>query len=104
MRRLVTAALAAALLTTGLAAAPSGADAPGTTTPLAMTPPMGWNSWNAVGCGVNEKLITDTIDTFVTEGLQDAGYEYVNIDDCWSLKQRDAQGKLVADPEKFPMA
>jgi alpha-galactosidase len=104
MKRILTAAFAAALLIPWLAAAPAGAQeaAEPAAVPLAQTPPMGWNSWNAVGCGVNEKLITDTADRFVALGLKDLGYEYVNIDDCWDLKQRDADGRLVADPAKFP--
>ncbi|MEK0098728.1 NPCBM/NEW2 domain-containing protein [Streptomyces sp. A475] len=104
MKRMLTTAFAAALLATALAAAP--ADARNAAEPAAVsvarTPPMGWNSWNAVGCGVNEKLITDTADRFVSLGLKDLGYKYVNIDDCWALKERDADGRLVADPAKFP--
>jgi alpha-galactosidase len=70
--------------------------------PLALTPPMGFNDWNAFGCDVNEKLIKETADFFVSSGLREAGYQYVNIDDCWSLKERGKDGKLVPDPEKFP--
>lgn len=66
------------------------------------TPPMGWNSWNTFGPDINEKLIFETADKMVKTGLLDAGYEYLVIDDCWSLKERDKNGKLVADPEKFP--
>ncbi|MER7199780.1 alpha-galactosidase [Streptomyces sp. CB01635] len=104
MKRILTAVFAAALLAPWLIAAPAGAQnaAEPAAVPLAQTPPMGWNSWNAVGCGVNEKLITDTADRFDALGLKDLGYEYVNIDDCWDLKQRDADGRLVADPAKFP--
>lgn len=69
---------------------------------LALTPPMGFNDWNAFGCNVDEKLIKETGDFFVSSGLKEAGYVQVNIDDCWSLNERDAQGKLVADPKKFP--
>ena len=70
--------------------------------PLALTPPMGFNNWNAFGCDVSEELIKATADLFVTSGLKDAGYVYVNIDDCWSLHERDADGRLVPDPGKFP--
>ncbi len=70
--------------------------------PLAQTPPMGFNNWNAFGCDVNETLIKQTADFFVSSGLKDAGYQFVNIDDCWSMMQRDADGKLVPDPVKFP--
>lgn len=65
-------------------------------------PPMGWNSWNTFGADINENLIRETVDSMVASGLKDYGYEYVVIDDCWSLKQRDDKGRLVADPEKFP--
>lgn len=70
--------------------------------PIAMTPPMGWNSWNTFGETVNEQLIKDAADVMVDSGLKDAGYEYVVIDDCWALKERDASGRMVADPVKFP--
>ncbi len=65
-------------------------------------PPMGWNSWNTFAENIDEKLIMETADKMVSEGLLDAGYEYLVIDDCWSLPQRDKEGKLVADPKKFP--
>ena len=63
---------------------------------------MGFNNWNAFGCDVSEKLIKETADFFVSSGLKDAGYRYVNIDDCWSLRERGKDGKLVPDPAKFP--
>lgn len=66
------------------------------------TPPMGWNTWNTFGADINEQLIRDTADIMVDKGLLDLGYEYLVIDDCWSLKERDESGRLVADPEKFP--
>lgn len=69
---------------------------------LGMTPPLGWNSWNTFTWNINEDLIKETADAMVSSGLKDAGYEYVVIDDCWSLKRRDKNGCLVADPEKFP--
>lgn len=68
---------------------------------LAQTPPMGWNSWNNFGCDVDEKLIKETADYMVSSGMKDAGYEYVNIDDCWH-GERDANGFIQADPERFP--
>ena len=72
---------------------------------LARIPPMGFNDWNAFGCEVSEQLIKQTADLFASEGLAAAGYEYVNIDDCWALKDRDPQtGRLVPDPAKFPDA
>lgn len=66
------------------------------------TPPMGWNSWNTFGSDINEDLIRETADSMVAAGLPDCGYEYLVIDDCWSLRERDGQGRLVADPAKFP--
>lgn len=66
------------------------------------TPPMGWNSWNTFGADINEQLICDAADKIVETGLSALGYEYIVIDDCWSLKERDENGRLVADPEKFP--
>jgi alpha-galactosidase len=69
---------------------------------LARTPPMGFNNWNAFGCDVSETLIKETADFFVATGLKDLGYTYVNIDDCWSLKERGEDGRLVPDPERFP--
>lgn len=67
-----------------------------------LTPPMGWNSWNTFGPHINEQLIFETADAIVAEGLLEKGYEYLVIDDCWSLKERDENERLVADPEKFP--
>lgn len=69
---------------------------------MAKVPPMGWNSWNTFSHAINEDLIKEAADAMVSEGLKDAGYEYIVIDDCWSLRKRDENGRLVADPEKFP--
>jgi len=63
---------------------------------------MGFNNWNAFGCDVNEALIEETADILVSSGLAGLGYEYVNIDDCWSARERGADGRLVPDPVKFP--
>ena len=79
--------------------APAFRAVPGTLVP---TPPMGFNNWNAFGCDVSETLIKETADIIVDRGLKDVGYEYVNIDDCWSLRERGADGRLVPDPVKFP--
>lgn len=67
-----------------------------------LTPPMGWNSWNTFGEHINETMIKETADSMVENGLLECGYEYLVIDDCWSLRERDKNGRLVADPEKFP--
>lgn len=68
---------------------------------LAQTPPMGWNSWNTFACDINEKLIRETADAMVSSGMKDAGYQYINLDDCWH-GQRDAQGFIHEDPIRFP--
>ena len=68
---------------------------------LALTPPMGWNSWNKFACNVNEQLIRETADAMAASGMKDAGYQYVNIDDCWQ-GQRDSRGFIQPDPKKFP--
>jgi len=68
---------------------------------LAETPPMGWNSWNKFGCNVSDKLIREMADAMVSSGMQAAGYQYVNIDDCWQVS-RDASGTIVADATRFP--
>jgi alpha-galactosidase len=68
---------------------------------LALTPPMGWNSWNKFACDVNERTVRDTADAMVSSGMRDAGYQYVVIDDCWH-GPRDANGFITADPRKFP--
>lgn len=69
---------------------------------LGFAPALGWNSWNTFTWDINEQLIRDVADVFVSEGYLAAGYEYIVIDDCWSLKERDASGNMVADPDKFP--
>lgn len=68
---------------------------------LAQTPPMGWNSWNKFACNINEQTIKEVADAMVASGLRDAGYIYINIDDCWQGK-RDSLGFITANPQKFP--
>jgi len=70
-------------------------------TGVALTPPMGWNTWNYFHCDVSEDLIKEMADAMVESGMKDAGYEYVVIDDCWQVS-RDENGVIVADPERFP--
>ena len=67
-----------------------------------LTPPMGWNSWNTFGENINEAMICEMADVMAESGLKEKGYEYLVIDDCWSLKERDEKERLVPDPEKFP--
>src|ERR1022692_4380481 len=68
---------------------------------LALTPPMGWNSWNKFACNVSEYLIKGMTDVVVKSGMKDAGYVSVNIDDCGQVS-RDAGGNIVVDPQHFP--
>jgi len=68
---------------------------------LALTPPMGWNSWNRFACNVSAELIRGIADAMVTSGMRDAGYQYVVIDDCWQVA-RDRSGRIVADSARFP--
>lgn len=69
---------------------------------LAMTPPMGWNSWNAFEKDIDEEKIKAIADAMVTSGMRDAGYTYLVLDDAWMASERDKDGRLVADPKKFP--
>jgi alpha-galactosidase len=69
---------------------------------LALTPPMGWNNYNHFGCAVGASTIEQQADAMVSSGLKAAGYQYINIDDCWSTKNRDSNGNMVPDPSKYP--
>lgn len=68
---------------------------------LGRTPQMGWNSWNHFGCGINQTVMEETADAFISTGLYKYGYEYVNVDDCWA-KSRDAAGIIQPDNSSFP--
>ncbi len=68
---------------------------------LALSPPMGWNDWNSFFCNITETDIVSFADQIATNGMKAAGYQYVNVDDCWQAS-RDANGIIVADPAKFP--
>jgi alpha-galactosidase len=98
---LLLAAAAAVFASTGPGAQAS-APAPALANNLALTPPMGWNDWNAYGCNVSEALVKQTADRMVSSGLAAAGYQYVNIDDCWMQHSRDGSGNLQPDYGKFP--
>lgn len=79
---------------------------------LMRTPPMGWLAWERYRCDIDcehdpkncisENLFLDMADRLSEDGWKELGYVYVNIDDCWSSMDRDAQGRLQADPKRFP--
>ncbi|KAL3115411.1 hypothetical protein niasHT_020084 [Heterodera trifolii] len=79
---------------------------------LARTPPMGWMSWTKFYCQtdcakhpfscINEQLYMDMADRLAEDGFREVGYQFVHIDDCWAEKARDSQGRIVADPTRFP--
>lgn len=99
-------AIAAGLLSFGLIAAGlvGTATSPAVAAPdsPALTPPLGWNSWNTFYCDIDEGKIRGAADAMVSSGMKDAGYEYVVVDDCWQAPVRDANGRLQADPQRFP--
>jgi alpha-galactosidase len=66
------------------------------------TPPMGFNNWARFECDLNETLFTQTADAMASSGLLAAGYDHINLDDCWMQKSRTANGTLLWDTEKFP--
>jgi alpha-galactosidase len=65
---------------------------------------MGWNSWNKFACGndFNEKSVKEIADAFVSKGMKDAGYQYVNLDDCWMNGRDSATRKIKVDTARFP--
>ncbi|CAI6334254.1 unnamed protein product [Periconia digitata] len=66
-------------------------------------PALGWNSWNAFRCNINATVFLDAARGLVDLGLRDAGYRYVNVDDCWARAERDpVSHELVPDSERFP--
>ena len=69
---------------------------------LALTPPMGWNSWNRFGPYISEQLVLDTADALIESGLRDVGYQYVVIDDAWHESSRDENGDLAENLWAFP--
>ena len=62
---------------------------------------MGWNSWNAFDCNIDEAKIKSAADALVSSGMKDAGYQYVDVDDCW-MNGRDSSGNIQWDTTKFP--
>ena len=68
----------------------------------ALIPPMGWSSWNIFRQRIDEKVILEIADAMKKSGLADAGYVYVNLDDCWQSSMRDSEGRLQSDFVSFP--
>ena len=79
---------------------------------IALTPPMGWNSWNCWGCAIDEAKIRQAAEAMVQSGLVNHGWQYINIDDCWMIKcgsddpvvggpTRDACGRILTN-KRFP--
>ena len=68
---------------------------------LALTPPMGWNSWHAFGPSVNDEKVRAAAFWMAKSGLAAHGYQYINIDDGWMIG-RDTSGRILPNPEKFP--
>ena len=68
---------------------------------LSPKPPMGFNTWNRFGMGIDERLLEDTMEALVNEGLAAAGYTAVNIDDGWMAPERNSRGRLAPDPIRF---
>ena len=69
---------------------------------VALTPPMGWSSWNTFRHTIDESLIKEIANAMKKTGLLDAGYQYINLDDCWQSSLRTADGKLQGDLTRFP--
>lgn len=79
---------------------------------LVQTPPMGWLAWERFRCNtdckndpdncISDRLFRTMTDILVSEGYAAAGYEYINVDDCWPERERDTRGRLVPDRERFP--
>ncbi len=108
-RNLLAFLLIAALtcLTAGFRGPSASQDDPGQTRKasrsqeLALTPPMGWNSWNPFGKNVSEAVIRETADAMVASGLNEVGFSYIVIDDFWH-GGRDSKGMLFPDAKRFP--
>ena len=87
----------------GGGAAPSDAgDDAGMSAILGATPPMGWNSWNTFQCNMDETLIKQIADVIVSSGMQAAGYQYVNLDDCW-MDGRDSERQAALEHHQVPV-
>ncbi len=69
---------------------------------LAQTPPMGWSTWNTFAHRIDQEMIVQMAEVMQKKGLVAAGYEYMNIDDCWEAKHRNVRNELEADAVTFP--
>ncbi|GAM28028.1 hypothetical protein SAMD00019534_112040, partial [Acytostelium subglobosum LB1] len=69
---------------------------------LGLTPQMGWNSWNYFACNINETIIMEMAQAMVSSGMAAAGYQYINIDDCWAYSRDKNTHVIQADPKTFP--
>ena len=69
---------------------------------LAPIPPMGFNTWNTFQTKINEDMLKEMVDVFVSSGMRESGYQYFVLDDGWMAMERDQNGSLIADPVKFP--
>ena len=67
-----------------------------------LRPPLGWSTWNTLGANFNESVLRDVADAMVSSGMVSAGYEYLNVDDGWPLRERGADGSIVVNPALFP--
>ncbi|GAA2200364.1 glycoside hydrolase family 27 protein [Streptomyces bangladeshensis] len=101
-RRMLRLLAAGALTLSACATASVGTTAQAAPGSPALTPPLGWNSWNSFGCGITEAQVRQAADAMVSSGMKAAGYQYVVVDDCWFDPQRDPAGNLRANPTKFP--
>ena len=97
---ILLAALSSFAASMGSAADPHQVFTPRAPNGLALTPPMGWNSWNKYHCDISEATIRKQADAMVDSGMKAAGYVYIVIDDCWH-GQRDSLGNIQADPVRF---
>jgi alpha-galactosidase len=97
---ILLAALSSFAASMGSAADPHQVFTPRAPNGLALTPPMGWNSWNKYHCDISEATIRKQADAMVDSGMKAAGYVYIVIDDCWH-GQRDSLGDIQADPVRF---
>lgn len=68
---------------------------------MALTPPMGWNSWNCWGLSVSQERVMSSASAIIEKGLADYGYSYINVDDAWESAERNADGTIGTNG-KFP--